>query len=201
MWSRLKNLSDWRFVIAAIAIMAVLQTIGPETFRYERDWIDTGQIWRVLSAHWVHVGWMHWLLNSLGLLIMVTLTTPGWSLPRWIFSTVSMALGISILMTLFNPEVRDFAGHSGVLYGLYLLGAISLYAQDRLVALLVAAAIVIKILMEQFQFYDFNTGGLIGARVVVDSHLYGVFMAIAIALVWTTYTMNQRTAQHTNKHG
>ena len=104
-------------------------------------------------------------------------------------------------MTLFNPEVSDFAGFSGVLYGLFLLGAINLFTRDRLIATLVGAAIVIKILMEQFQFYDFNTGGLIGARVVVDSHLYGVLMGIAIALLWTTYTMNHRTTEHSNTHG
>lgn len=196
MWQRLKSLPDWRFVGAVIPLMALLQTIGPEAFRYQRDWFETGQIWRVVTAHWVHVGWMHWLLNSLGLVIMVTLTTPGWSVPRWIINTLAMALGISILMTLFNPEVRDFAGYSGVLYGLYLLGAVSLFAQDRVVAVLVGAAIVVKILMEQFQIYDFNSGALIGARVVVDSHLYGVIMAIAIALLWSTYTMNQRTTEH-----
>lgn len=196
MWQRLRQLPDWRFVGALVALMATLQLIGPESFRYERDWIETGQIWRLLTAHCVHVGWMHWLLNSFGLVIMATLTTPGWSLPRWILTTAGMALGISILMTLFNPEVRDFAGLSGVLYGLFLLGAISLFAHDRLVAVLIGAAILIKILMEQFQFYDFNTGGLIGARVVVDSHLYGVIMGFAIALLWSTYTMNHRTTEH-----
>jgi rhomboid family GlyGly-CTERM serine protease len=197
-WARFKNSSDWRFVGALVALMALLQLIGPEVLRYQRDWVETGQVWRILSAHCVHVGWVHWLLNSLGLVIMVTLTAPDWSISRWIATTAGIAVGISILMTLFNPEVRDLAGFSGVLYGLYLLGAIGLFARDRLIAVLVGAAIVIKILMEQFQFYDFNSGSLIGARVVVDSHLYGAITAIAIALLWSTYTMNHGTTEHTN---
>ena len=94
------------------------------------------------------------------------------------------------MLTLFNPEVRDYVGYSGVLYGLYVLTAISLFSGDRLIAGLIIAAIVIKVFMEQFQFYDFNTGNIIGARVVVDAHLYGLLMAIAFALVWATYTMN-----------
>ena len=136
MWEKIKSLPDWRFVAVAIPLMAIFQWIGPETLRYERDWIDTGQIWRILTAHWVHVGWAHWLLNCSGLVIMVILTTPGWSVRRWIATTISMAIGISILMTLFNPDILNVAGLSGVLYGLYLLGAISLFAQDRLIAVL-----------------------------------------------------------------
>ena len=92
----------------------------------------------------------------------------------------------------------NYAGHSGVLYGLFILGALSLFAHDRLIAMLVIAAIVIKVIMEQFKFYDFNTGEIIGARVIVDAHLYGLLIAIAIALIWTTYTMNHGQTEHSN---
>jgi rhomboid family GlyGly-CTERM serine protease len=175
-----------------IPLMILLQAIGPEYFRYERDWMSSGQVWRLLSAHWVHVGWMHLLLNTLGLVICVSLTTPGWSAKRWIVTMLCMGLGISLLVTLFNPEINDYAGHSGILYGLYVLGGIGLFPRDRLIAVLVIAAIVIKIL--------FNTGELIGARVIVDAHLYGLLMAIVIALVWSiyTYTMNQGSTQQSN---
>ncbi len=198
MWQRIKASPDWRYVAVIVPFMALLQWIGPEYFRYERDWVSTGQVWRIVSAHWVHVGWMHLLLNGLGLVVCVSLTTPGWTARRWLVSTLVMATGISVLVTLFNPEVRDYAGHSGILYGLFVLGAISLFPRDRLIAILVIAAIVIKVLMEQFNFYDFNTGDIIGARIVVDAHLYGLLMAIAIALVWATYTMNQSPTRQSN---
>ena len=196
MWERIRKSSDWRFVAAVFAFMVLLQLIGPEYFRYQREWYSSAEIWRFISAHWVHVGWMHLFLNSLGLVVCVSLTTPGWSIKRWLLYTLVMALGISLLITLFNPEVSDYAGHSGLLYGLFVLGAISLYPRDRLIAVLVIAAIVIKVLMEQFNFYDFNTGGLIGARVIVDAHLYGLLMAIAIAAA--RYTMNQNLNRQSN---
>ncbi len=198
MWSLIRQSPDWRYLAAVIPFMILLQVIGPEYFRYQRDWMASGEFWRFLSAHWVHVGWMHLFLNGLSLVICVSLTTPGWSAKRWLIQTLLMGLGISILVELFNPEVRNYAGHSGILYGLYVLGGISLFARDRLVAVLIVAAIVIKVLMEQFSFYDFNTGGLIGARVIVDAHMYGLLMAIAIALVWSRYTMNQDTTRQSN---
>jgi rhomboid family GlyGly-CTERM serine protease len=189
-WQRFLQSPDWRFVAMMIPFMTLLQAIGPEYFRYQQDLVEQGQLWRFISAHWVHVGWMHLLLNGLGLVICVSLTGPGWSPIRWLLYCVIMAIGISILLALYNPDVIDYAGLSGVLFGLYMLTALSLYSRDRLISVLIIAAIVIKVVMEQFSFYDFNSGELIGARVIVDAHLYGLLMAIAIALGWATYTMN-----------
>ena len=183
---------------AIIPLMILLQAIGPEYFRYQSDWTSTGQAWRLVTAHWVHVGWLHLLLNGFGLVVCVSLTTPRWALARWLINSISMAVGISIILTLYNPEVIDYAGYSGVLYGLYMLAAISLFPRDRLVAVLIMVAIVGKVLMEQFNFYDFNSGDIIGARVIVDAHLYGLLMAIAIALIWATYTMNHSPKRQSN---
>ena len=198
MWQRILQSPDWRYIGAIIPFMALLQLIGPETLRYQADWLQSGQAWRVLTAHWVHVGWMHWGLNSLALVIMVGLTTPGWRARRWLFNTITLALGISLLTTLLNPEIDNYAGHSGILYGLYILGAVSLFRHDRLIAVLVAAAIIGKVFMEQFQFYDFNTSSLIGAKVIIDSHLYGTLIGVCIALLQATITMNHRTKEVSN---
>jgi rhomboid family GlyGly-CTERM serine protease len=197
-WQRIRHSGDWRFVGIFVAIAVVLQIIGPEYFRYQSDWPQSGQLWRVVSAHWVHVGWMHLLLNTLGLAICVTLTTPGWSLQRWFVQSLLLAVGISLLCTLQNPEISWYAGFSGVLFGLYFLGAHDLYRRDRLIAVLVASAIVIKVLLEQYTDIDVDSSALIGARVIVDAHLYGLLSAMAIALVWSTYTMNTDTGKHSN---
>ena len=190
--------SDWHFVGLQCVLVTLLQAIGPDTFNYDHNWIQTGEIWRLVSAHWVHVGWTHMGLNLLGLAICVSLTHPDWTLKRWALQSLCLAVGISTLFTLLNPEVHWYAGFSGVLFGLYILAAVDLYARDRLIALLIGSAITVKVVIEQFTPYDFNTASLIGAPVIVDAHLYGLLMAIAIALVWTTYTMNQRSTRQSN---
>jgi rhomboid family GlyGly-CTERM serine protease len=187
-------------VALVIPFMVLLQAIGPEYLRYQHNLVEQGQLWRLLSAHWVHVGWMHLLLNAFGLIICVSLTHPGWSTARWLLYSVVLGIGIALLLMLNNPEVSDYAGLSGVLFGLYLLAALSLYARDRLIALLIIAVLVIKVAMEQTGFYDFNSGALIGARVIVDAHLYGLLTAIAIALVWARYTMNHRLETQSNRN-
>ena len=190
MWQRIRNSPDWHFVGIFVLLAVVLQLIGPEHLRYQHDWLQSGQVWRIVTSHWVHVGWTHLALNTLGLAICVSLANPRWSVKRWILQSLLLGVSISALFTLQNPEIGWYVGFSGVLFGLYFLAAHDLYARDRLVALLMAGAIVIKVIIEQYTPYDLDSSDLIGAPVIVDAHLYGLLTAIAIALAWATYTMN-----------
>ena len=198
MWQRAWQSPDWRFVIPCILVMTLLQAIGPDYFRYRQDLVQDGQVWRYLSAHWVHVGWAHLALNCAGLVICVTLTWPRWSRLRWLLYGVLLSIGVSLLIAFNNPELRDYAGLSGVLFGFYLLAALQLFPRDRLVAALIVAALAVKVGLEQFTDYGFDSGALIGARVIVDAHLYGLLTAIAIALAWAGYTINQSTGKQSN---
>ncbi|MCP4984403.1 MAG: rhombosortase [Gammaproteobacteria bacterium] len=198
MLERIKNSPDWHFVGIHLLLVVSLQVIGPEYFFYERGWFDSGQLWRIVTAHWVHAGWEHLLLNALGLAICVSLANPNWSLKRWALQSLCLALGISILFTLQNPELYRYVGFSGVLFGLYFLAAHDLYARDRLIALLMGGTIVTKVIIEQYTTLEFSTADIIGAPVIVDAHLYGLLIAIAIALVLATYTMNHSPIRQSN---
>ena len=198
MWQRVRNSPDWHFVGLVLLIAVVLQLLGPEYFRYNSDWLKSGQIWRIVSAHWVHVGWAHLALNMLGLALCVSLANPRWSVKRWLLQSLALGIGISLLFTLQNPELNWYVGFSGILFGLYFLAAQDLYARDRLVALLMGGAIVTKVVIEQYTPYDITSAAIIGAPVIVDAHLYGLLTAIAIALVWATYTMNYGPNRQSN---
>ena len=170
----------WYVVVAMLVLMVLLQLIEPPTLRYQHDWLKTGEYWRLLSAHWVHVNWIHLLLNAAGLILCMTLTTPLWSASRWLSYQLIFALGISLLFSAFNPELDWYVGYSGILYGVFLLAAVDLYHRDKLVSVLLAAAIVIKIAIEQSGELNITTSDIIGSPVIVDAHLYGVIMAVAI---------------------
>lgn len=168
---------------AMLALMMLLQLLGPEASRYQHDWLQSGEYWRVFSAHWVHVNWKHFLLNAAGILLCLSITAPGWSFIRWLLYQIYFALGISVLFTLFNPQLNWYVGYSGVLYGIFLLAAVDLYQRDRLIAGLLGAAIVIKITLEQTSDINLTTSDMIGSPVIVDAHLYGVILAFLIASV------------------
>jgi len=179
----------WFFVVGMLLLMVILQLLGQKLFRYQFDWLHSGHYWRLLSAHWAHTGWIHFLLNAVGLILCMFIATPYWSVRRWLSYQIILGLGISFLFTLFNPELQWYLGYSGVLYGIFLLAAIDLFPRDRLVGLLLGAAIVIKITLEQTSDINLTSSDIIGSPVIVDAHLYGVLLAMAIALLNHIFTM------------
>ena len=94
-----------------------------------------------------------------------------------------LAPGISLLFSLLNPELNWYVGYSGVLYGIFILAAFDLYSRDKVISVLLIAAIVIKITIEQSGEINLTTSDIIGSPVIVDAHLYGVLLAMTIALL------------------
>jgi len=181
--------SGWLFVAAMIALMIILQLFDIHAFRYQYDWFTAGEYWRLLSAHWIHVNWIHLALNGAGLLLCMAIATPRWKIREWIVYNLIIALGISILFSLRNPHLSWYAGYSGVLFGMYFLSAVDLYRREKLIALLLGAAISIKVILEQSSDLKITTSDLIGTPVVIDAHLYGLLLGISIALAQRAYTI------------
>lgn len=182
----------WIFVAAMLAIMVILQLFDFRDLRYQYDWLAKGEYWRLLSAHWVHVNWRHVMLNAAGLLLCMSIASPRWLIRQWVVYHLVLALGISILFYLRNPQLEWYAGYSGVLFGLYLLAAIDLYAREKIVALLLAAAISIKVILEQTSDLKLDSSEFIGTPVIIDAHLYGILLGLTIALVQRAYTIGDR---------
>ena len=172
-----------------LAIMAVFQFLDIRDLRYQANWWSEGEYWRSYTAHWVHANWQHLLLNATGLTLCMTIASPTWSIWRWVAYNLYLALGISILFTLRNPELGWYVGYSGVLFGIYLLAAIDLYPRDKTIARLLGAAIVIKVVLEQSGDTTLTSGKLIGIPVVIDAHLYGLSLGLSIALAQLVYTI------------
>ena len=179
----------WIFIAVVLMVMGLLQLADFQTLRYQQDWVSQGEYWRIFSAHWVHVNTPHLLLNALGLLLCMGITSPGWSIRRWVIYHFLLVLGISILFTLLSPELQWYAGYSGVLYGIFMLAAIDLYQRDKLIAVLLGIAISTKIVLEQVGGFNVTNSKFIGTLVVIDAHLYGALLALSIALGERVYTI------------
>ncbi len=187
-----KTYPGWVFVTCMLVVMVLLQLLGQELFRYQHDWLESAEYWRLITTHWAHTNWIHFLLNAAGLVLCLSIASPEWSIKRWLLYQFVFALGISLLFNSLNPELTWYLGYSGILYGIFLLAAVDLYPRDKLIALLLGSAIVIKITLEQSSEINLTTSDIIGVPVVVDAHLYGVILAIFVALVNHVITITKR---------
>jgi rhomboid family GlyGly-CTERM serine protease len=183
------SLPGWIFVTVTIGIMASLQLFDVTALRYQLDWFSSGEYWRILTGHWIHLNWTHLALNAAGLLLLIAIATPRWPTSHWIVYNLILALGISILFTFINQRLGWYSGYSGVLFGLYFLAADDLYSREKLIALLLGATITIKVILEQTSDLKINTSELIGSPVIIDAHLYGLLLGISIAITQRAYTI------------
>ena len=177
--------SNGYYVLVSLLLMVCLQIIDSQNFRFQQDWFQKAEFWRVVTAHWIHFNWQHLLLNSLGLVLIVAIARPAWSIGRWIVYNLLLAIGISMLLTWCNPELNWYVGCSGVLFGVFLLAAIELFKTERIIALLLGLGVCIKVVLEQISSVTVTTSDFIGVPVIIDAHLYGILLALAITLAFT----------------
>jgi len=170
----------FRLFLLLLALLVLgLQIAGQpayEALRYDVA-RNAAQPWRLLTAHIVHLSWMHCVLNLAvlalcGACAMWLGDTRGTR--AWALATATMALGISLLLSFFSPQIDHYAGLSGVLYGLLVwllaLPAWRGHAGARIALLFLAARVAWQIAAGPSP----SEGRLIGGHVIAIAHVYGL---------------------------
>ncbi len=173
----------WISLTIVVLVLALFGDSGRELLRYQQDMFIKGEYWRVITAHFVHLSWMHTLFNLAGTAIFSALFARHLSVIQWWLVLAFCVPITSIAIYLFNPGMDWYVGFSGVLHGILIAGGIlelrKLEGNDRRLALLVLGVIVAKLLQEQFWGgMETTTEGIIGGKVFVDAHLYGAISGI-----------------------
>jgi rhomboid family GlyGly-CTERM serine protease len=177
-----RRLPSW-FLPAGILLFCTLFQLADwvEALRFDRKLIDAGELWRLLSANFVHLGYSHLLLNGTGLALVYLLVWQNLSTPQWLWVTTLSVLGVGCGLYWLNPQLGWYVGFSGALHGLLIAGALAEPAERRLQGLLLPGAVAAKLIWEQVAGSLPGTAEMSGGPVIVDAHLYG---GIAGLLAW-----------------
>jgi rhomboid family GlyGly-CTERM serine protease len=144
---------------------------------YDRTAVATGELWRLLTAHWVHFSGGHLLSN------LAVLVATGWLIEARdrgdslrLFAVAALSIGIVLFVA--QPELRIFGGASGVAYAfvtyLALCGLRDTGRWRWLCAALLAVAGA-KLLAEQVWGWSLVASGPDAAFVTVPlSHAAGI---------------------------
>jgi rhomboid family GlyGly-CTERM serine protease len=162
---------------AAVACVALLLGLGGTPLRaalaWDRGAIAEGEFWRLVSGHFVHLGWSHLLLNLAGLALVAWLVGKRFSAVRWALIAACSIAAIDIGFALIQVELDRYVGLSGLLYGLLVAGLLAGVLQRDREAIILAAFIVAKIAWEQLAGPMPGSEMTTGGRVIVEAHLYG----------------------------
>ncbi|MGH8378573.1 MAG: rhombosortase [Gammaproteobacteria bacterium] len=183
----------------AIVVPCVLLAVGGEPVRsalqYDRWAIGQGQIWRVFTGNFVHLGWRHLAEDMAGYVLLWLLfedVLPGWRCPMLI---VVGSLGVGIGLLVGDPGLRWYVGISGALNTLWIAGAMVMMSRRDWLGWVLAIFLLLKLIYEQMwgplPFSVATTGG----PVVVDAHLYGTCAGVLLGLgvlVWRRQKQQDR---------
>lgn len=168
------------FLILISLLLALFGENSIKHFMYNRDAINDGELWRFMTAHFVHLGWNHLLMNISALIIIWFLVREFLSIYFWWIIALVSTIGISVFFYIFMVELQWYVGLSGLLHSLLASGVIIGIKKRRKESMLFLLLIFIKIIYEQF--YGATDVKIINGMVVVNAHLYGVLIGISCAL-------------------
>ncbi|ENX18361.1 rhombosortase [Acinetobacter sp. CIP 64.2] len=169
-------------IAICISISACLQVFSDHFIYWRPTLLD--EFWRIWTAHWVHVGWIHFLLNMMAFACLPFIFP---HVRNWHLGALLLILPpfISLIFYFYLPYVDAYAGLSGVLHGLYTaVGVVYLqYKNERKFAILVLALIAAKLIWEN-TFGQTGTAQLIGSPVLTEAHLIGAIGGLLCGMAY-----------------
>ncbi len=179
------NCDGWHgaLLLGVCAALLLIQSGGSAAqslLRYDRDALAAGQWWRLLSAHVIHLGYEHALLDVAGLALMWALFARDYCGRGWL---LILGLGIAAVdagLWLLSSTTQWYVGSSGVLHGVLAAGTAAHLRARQPDGWVLALFLVGKLVYEQ------SAGALpltAGGAVIVDAHLYGALGGALAALL------------------
>jgi rhomboid family GlyGly-CTERM serine protease len=171
-----RRLREWSAILVIFGVCSLLAAGGDELRdlgRYQRDAIENGEYWRLVSGHLVHLGFGHLWPNLAALVVIGALFEGVYRNGDWWRASVASAAAIDLGLYLLDPGVLWYVGLSGVLHGFVAAGALALLLRREMLGAALAIGLGGKLLFEQIVGPVPFTAESVGGPVVVAAHLYG----------------------------
>ena len=166
-----------------LLLSGFLQLAGfKQEWQFDRELIEQGQYWRLLSGHLVHANASHWALNMAGLALVAFFFSRYGTLLQWLGVLILSALFAGLGCYLLEPQVQVAVGLSAVLHGLFLYGALHEIRRYPRSGYLLLALLFIKLTWELLHGPIPGSELIAGGRVATVVHLYGAMGALAVWL-------------------
>ena len=175
------------FPVLPVAIAAFLQGVAHwanHWLAWSRPGIRDYELWRLVTGHLLHLGWAHWALNAVALVLVWFYFQQRFSTLQWWCALLLISVLVSLCLFVFAPAIQWYVGLSGSLHGLLVWAALGTLAdkRSRVTASVLLVLVVVKILFEMFGDVRNFSESLVGGRVIVEAHAWGALAGVALWL-------------------
>ena len=181
--SKLRIIAAWPVPLAITVVVIALGLLGDsgrDWMAFERAAIAAGEYWRLVTGHLVHLGTAHLIYNLIGLWLIWYLVGQELRPLQWGLVLLGSIIGVSTGLWFFSTEVSWYVGFSGVQHGLLVAGLAASVRHWGIDLWVVAIAVAVKILYEQFVGPMPGSEASSGGAVIVDAHLYGAVAGVLV---------------------
>ncbi|SDZ73281.1 rhomboid family GlyGly-CTERM serine protease [Thiothrix caldifontis] len=181
-------------IIAIIftVLLPLLQFFHDELL-YHRHWIVAGEYWRIWSGSLVHTNFWHLVLNLAGLWLLAFIAPLPFSKSIQLIQIAFLTSCVGAGLWWLSPEWVWYAGFSGTLYGLFMLGGIHLLQQrDWLMAALILLGLGGKTVWDWWSGGESASASLIEAPVIYAAHLYGMAGSLLLSIPTLLSNLSKR---------
>jgi rhomboid family GlyGly-CTERM serine protease len=168
-------------VVLTALILLLTGDAGREWLRFERSGIAAGELWRLLTGHFVHLGVSHTVLNLAGLVLVWFLVGRAFDWKQWLWVMAGSIGAIDLGLWIGAPSLDWYVGLSGLLHGMLGAGIVAGLAARSGEALILAVVVAGKLAWEQFSGPLPGSEATSGGAVIVDAHLYGIIGGTLVA--------------------
>lgn len=184
-----KRLTKWHLthtywlILMLLCVLIELFNLS-QLLRFDRDLIAQGHVWLLITGHLAHLNEHHLLLNMAGLLLVALFFSNYMRTRLWLILSLWSALVVGLGLYFFNTYLVWYVGMSGVLHGLFVVGAWCEMQRFKSSGRFLLLLIVGKLMWEQWSGALPGSESMAGGNVVVDAHLYGAIAGGVFLVVW-----------------
>ncbi len=172
-------------LLLVLAVLLLLAAGGAPwllALRFERVAVQSGQWWRLLSAHFVHLGVRHLLLDGAALVLLWALFARALGPKSWVLVLLGAIAAIDAGLWWLAPRLQWYVGISGLLHGVWAVGAVLSAWRREVMGWLLMIALAGKLAWEQHAGASLVVASF---PVVVDAHLFGALGALLVLAALT----------------
>lgn len=177
----------------------LIEPLSSQYLAFDREKIESLELWRLLSGNFLHTNFSHLLLNACGLSLMWALHGQYFTTKVYLIVFILLSLACTMGIYFFAERLSWYVGLSGTLHGMFVLGAYKDIRAGLRSGWLLLMGVWAKIGHEQWYGANQDVAELIGASVAIEAHLYGAISGMLLVLyflIFNTHAIIHKLENH-----